>query len=55
MTTAVTFILGFFLGAVAAAIICFCALTAYFYKLGDDAQKQIYGNDKESNSETETD
>lgn len=54
MTTAVTFIIGFFLGGMAVGFICFCGLTVHFYKKGLDAQEEIYGNDEENNNEAET-
>ena len=54
MNTVTPFIIGFFIGGMAATFICFFALTVYFYKLGDDAQKEIYGNDQENTNEADT-
>ena len=54
MTTAATFIIGFFIGGMAATFIVFLMLTVYFYKQGDDARKEIYANDEENTDEAYT-
>ncbi len=50
-----SFLIGFFLGGMAAGVLFFLALTVYYWRLAREAQEEIYGNDKENNNETETD
>ena len=54
MTTALTFVLGFFVGAMAVGFICFCGLTVYFYNINNEARKEIYANDEENTNEADT-
>jgi hypothetical protein len=45
----ISFFLGFGVGFICAAFGGFLVLTAYFYRLGNEAQEEIYG--KENNNE----
>ena len=54
MTTAATFIIGFFIGGMAAAFIGFLMLTVYFHKKGTDDHKEIYANNQENTNEADT-